>query len=476
MNAFYKENILRWYAEHEKEMTGISDKIWEYAEIKFKEFKSSALLADTLEGNGFKVARNVAGLETAFTAEWSNGEGPTIALLGEYDALEGLGNDLVNYKSPNGKNGHGCGHNLLGTASMSAALCLKNTMEETGVKGRIRYYGCPAEEGGGGKTYMVRDGLFDDIDAVVRWHPINVTHAPLTPCFATLRGKCTFRNTKEYLGFGSQLGRNALDAAMLVDVAVSYLRNSVPKDTQVRAMISKGAVNLGLNPVETEVLFGVNAPENDTAKEYYEKILRIIRGVAISTGTEVEVRGLTAYSSTLPNKILCKAMLDNMLEVGPPAFDDKDKELAKELVKDISDAARAKSLRMYGVTDSKVCASYLHDGISTNMLENVKLTPYATDSGDVSRKAPMCQCFVAGLPIGATNHSWQQVVSSGSSIGHKTVIAAGKYLSMTAMNILTDPELLEAAKEEFDAETAKHPYTCQLPAHAVPGEPWEIKL
>ncbi len=165
---FYKEPILRWFEQNEARMETISDRIWEFAEIKFEEAQSSSLLADTLETSGFSVERGIAGMPTAFLAQWSNGAGPIIALLGEYDALPGLGNALSPSYEPNGKNGHGCGHNLLGVGSMAAALSLKETMIQTGVCGTIRYYGCPAEEGGSAKVFMVRDGYFKDIDAIVR--------------------------------------------------------------------------------------------------------------------------------------------------------------------------------------------------------------------------------------------------------------------------------------------------------------------
>lgn len=465
----YKESILRWYEANADHMCEISDEIWNYAEIMFQEYKSSALLADELEKNGFKVNRGVANIETAFTAEFSNGDGPVIALLGEYDALPTLGNKLVPYKAPTGKNGHGCGHNLLGTGSMSAALAIKQAMTETGVKGTVRYYGCPAEEGGGAKVYMVRDGLFKDIDAIVRWHPINVTHVPLSPCYSTRRGKCIFRNKNQFMSGRSQLGRNAMDAVILMDIAVSYLRESISKDAVVRVIPTKCGATAGLNPTETELLFVTNTIEGREAEEIFQKMVNIAKGVAAATGTELEIQGTSFTTQTLPNKVLCEAMLKNLLEVGPPQFTQEDRELAEELAKDMDMNTRIRSLRMYGITDPNVAKNALHEGISTDMLEYVKVTPYCTDSGDVSWQAPMCQCFVAGQPLGTTNHSWQQVVSSGSGIGHKCLITAGKTIAMTAMNILTDPDLLEKAKKEFAQQIAKHPYVCPIPDYAKPG-------
>lgn len=472
----YRTNIERWFHENGEKMIQISDQIWNFAEIKFEEYRSAALLADTMEESGFQVTRKIAGMETAFLAQWSNGDGPTIALLGEYDALPGLGNELDCHERPNGKNGHGCGHNLLGVGSMSAALSLKETMTETGVTGTIKYYGCPAEEGGSAKVFMVRDGYFKDVDAIVRWHPIHITHVPLSPCFSTQRGRCVFRNKKQYLSVGSQLGRNALDASILMDIAISYLRNNLPKDATIRSMPTKAAYALGVNPLETEVLFSVNAIEGAVVQEFFEKIIQIIHGVAAATGTEAEISCLMATTRTLPNKVLCEAMLKNILEVGPPPFTDEDKEFARKTVERIDDLTRAKSVRMYNITDPAITSSYLHDGISTDMMEDVKVTAYCTDSGDVSWQAPMCQCFVAGQPIGSTNHSWRQVVSSGMGIGHKALISAGKYIAMTSMNILTEPELLARAKKEFHAAIATNPYKCPIPDGATPGNDYPINL
>ena len=467
----YKSTIMNWFDANGCRMTEISDKIWNYAETLFQEYQSSAILADELEQSGFRVTRGVADIETAFTAEWSNGNGPVIALLGEYDALPGLGNELVPEKKPNGKNGHGCGHNLLGVGSMAAAISLRQAMIEHDVKGTIRYYGCPAEEGGGAKVFMVRDGLFQDIDAVVRWHPIHITHVPLSPCFSTRRGVCIFRYKSQYLGLGngSQLGRNALNAAILMDLAVNYLKDNVPKSATLRTMITKAGVNIGVNPTEVEVQFRCNTTEGEEATEIFERMVQIANGVAAATGTEVEIRCTMATTRTLPNKVLCEAMLKNLLEVGPPAFSQEDKNFAAKMTEHLDQKVKAKSILMFGITDPEVSQKPLHEGISTDMLENIPVTAYCTDSGDVSWQAPMCQCFIAGQPIGSTNHSWQQVVSSGMGIGHACLLTAGKTIAMTAMNILTDPYLLEQAKKEFNQKLKEHPYVCPIPNYAKPG-------
>ncbi len=266
-----------------------------------------------------------------------------------------------------------------------------------------------------------------------------------------------------------------MDAIVLMDIAVSYLRANIPKNTVVRSMPTRVAQSVGVNPLETEVLLAVNSLEDAVAREYFEKMVQIAGGGrAAATGTEVEVTCTNATTRTLPNRVLSKAMLANLLEIGPPDFTDEDRELARRLVEDVNPEGRERTLRMFGVTDKQFISTCLHDAVSTNMLEKLPLTPYCTDSGDVSWQAPMCQCFVAGQPIGSTNHSWQQVVVSGSGIGHKALLAAGKYLAMTAMNILTDPRLLAEARAEYEDAFKKHPYICPLPPHALPGRPYTL--
>ena len=215
------EFLNQWFAKNKQWITDTSDKIWELAEIRFEEFRSMEVLVEQFKKHGFTIRTNlVKGLPTAFVAEWSNGDGPVIGTIGEYDALPGLGYEIKPVKTPNGKNGHGCGHNLLGTGSMAAAIGAAKAMEKFGLKGTIRYFGCPAEENGGGKVFMVRDGVFDGLDAIVRWHPINATFVSVSPSLARTSIHYRFHGKSAHAGVTPHLGRSALDAALLMDVGV----------------------------------------------------------------------------------------------------------------------------------------------------------------------------------------------------------------------------------------------------------------
>jgi len=460
--------VTGWFTENESHMAGLSDAVWRLAETKFEEFESAKLLSEELARRGFTVTRGaIESLPTSFIAEWSNGEGPVIAMLGEYDALPGLGNELCSRQAPNGKNGHGCGHNLLGVGSMAAAIASASAMKQLGIGGTIRYYGCPAEEGGAGKVFMVRDGAFKGIDAVVRWHPINATYVSMSPSLALTSVKYQFHGKSAHAGVMPHLGRSALDAAILMDVGVNYLREHIPSDVRVHSVITDGGRAPNMVPDYSEIWYYIRAPHMFDVHEVAERMEKVALGMAMATGTTVDIKVITGSSETLPNQALSDRMLVNLLRVGPPDFSDSDRAFAKEVNADMPPAEKMRNMRMFGIADPKFGQMDLHEEISANMTAGVT-TPYSTDSGDVSWQAPMCQVFVASQTVGSANHSWQQVVCSGMSIGHKGMLCAGKTLAMTALDILTDPELLAAAKEEFREALAQRPYVCPLPPDLQP--------
>ncbi len=433
--------IKQWFDENQAWITRASDTIWELAEVKFTEFGSMKVLTDIFREHGFTVKTDlVQGLPTAFTAEWSNGNGPVIATLGEYDALPGLGCEIAPEKTPTRKNGHGCGHNLLGVGSMAAALAAAKAMEHFGIHGTIKYFGCPAEEGGSGKVFMVRDGVFDGLDAVARWHPINATFVSMSPSLYKFSVRYEFHGKAAHAGVTPHLGRSALDAAILMDVGVNYLREHMPTSVRVHSIISNGGQSPNTVPELAEIWYGVT----------------------------VTVKVENGCSETLPNQVLCDRMLVNLYRVGAPLFTEEEKAFAKKMNEGLTEADKAKSLRIYGITDPEVGKLDLYDQICPEQGAG-KITPYSTDSGDVSWQAPMCQMFAAAQPIGTPNHSWQQVVCAGMSIGHKGMLCAGQTIAMTALDILTDPALLQKAKQEFDAQLKRYPYTNPLPAELLPG-------
>ncbi|NLI74729.1 MAG: amidohydrolase, partial [Euryarchaeota archaeon] len=261
LNVKSIEDIVKqWLADNEQRVIDVSDKIWELAEIGFEEFGSSQALIDEFEKEGFDIEKGVANMETAFTAEWSNGEGPIIALVGEYDALPQLGHEIAPTKKPTGKPGHGCGHNLLGAGSMAAALAIKKAMSNLDIKGGVKYFGCPAEEGGAGKVYMVRDGVFDGIDAFVRWHPMDVSYVSVSPSLSLYSVKYEFHGKTAHAGINPHLGRSALDAAILMDIGVNYLREHTTPDVRIHSVITKGGDAPNIVPDLAEIWYNIRAP------------------------------------------------------------------------------------------------------------------------------------------------------------------------------------------------------------------------
>lgn len=462
-------HVKEWFEENQKRVTDISDTIWNIAEVKFEEFQSMKVLMDEFHKEGFQVKTDlVEGLPTAFTAEWSNGEGPVIGLIGEYDALPGLGHEIASSKVPNGKDGHGCGHNLLGTGSMAAAFAAVEAMKELDIKGTIKYFGCPAEEGGAAKVFMVRDGIFDGLDAVVRWHPINATYVSMSPSLATRFIRYTFHGKSAHAGVNPHMGRSALDAALLMDVGVNYLREHIPSNIRISSIIANGGQAPNIVPELAEIWYQVRAPRQVELDEVIVRMEKVAKGMAMATETTVESKVTSAASETLPNQVLCDRMLVNLLKVGAPQFTEEEKEFAKEMNRGLSVAEKSKSMIMFGIKDPEVGRKDLYDEICTNMSPGV-ITPYSTDSGDVSWQAPMCQVFTASQVIGSANHSWQQVVCSGMSIGHKGMLCAGQTIAMTALDILTDATLLEDAKKEYNDMLKLYPYVNPLPADLLPG-------
>ena len=456
-----------WFLENEHLITSASDKIWSIAETMFKEHESVKVLTGTFVSSGFEIGE-VEGFDTAFTATWSNGEGPTIAMIGEYDALPDLGHAIAEHPVPNGKNGHGCGHNLLGVGSMAAALSAKAAMEQLNISGTIKYFGCPAEEGGYSKVFMVRDGVFEGIDALVRWHPANATYVSMASCTASSRLKFEFFGKTAHAGTTPHLGRSAMDAAVLTEVGINFLREHVPRSSKMFSTNLHVDKAGGGIPAHAELYYGVGATRMRDVRELVARMETVAKGMAMATETTVVIHHGYSSSEVLPNLALSRRMLENLKKVGPPAFTDEEKAFAKKLNKDLSVHEKSKSLEMYAIYDPKIGEKDLHDEISENM-DIGGLVQYATDSGDVSWQAPMCQIFVAATTIGSANHSWQQVVCSGSGIGHKGMFTAGKTIALTALDILTDPELLRQAKEEYHSMLDAFPYSNPLPADMKTG-------
>lgn len=455
----------------------ISDSIWDYAELKFEETRSSAILSNTLEQNGFAVRRGVAGMDTAFIGEFGSGK-PVIALLGEFDALAGM-NQTANVAEPlserSGDTGHGCGHNLLGVGSLMAAIALSKHLKENGLPGTIRYYGCPGEEGGSGKTFMVRAGLFDDVDAALTWHPAPFNGVRSTNNLAVLEYFYRFKGVAAHASNAAHLGRSALDAVELMNVGVNFLREHMPQDCRVHyAITDTGGKAANVVQAKAEVLYLVRAPEMSQALALAQRVDKVARGAAMMTETDVEIVFDTASTNLLPNITLESAMHANMVALGPIAFDEADIAFAKSIQSTFSEEAIKSSVKLYQISgdvflNDKVDGSTpLHRGLR-EFEGHSHFRAGSTDVGDVSWVTPTAQCWTPAWAIGTNPHTWQVVAQGKSAAAHKAMAHAAKTLAATGLSLMTSPKLLENAKMEWREKTGGKAYVCPIPDDVMPG-------
>jgi aminobenzoyl-glutamate utilization protein B len=444
-----------WLDANRDRVAQISDAVWDYAELAFQEHKSSKLLADTLEQAGFKVRRGVADMKTAFVAEYGSGK-PVIAFLAEYDALPGLSQNAEPVKEPRakGKPGHGCGHNLLGTASVAAGLAVKEVLHRHKLPGKVIVFGTPAEEGGAGKVYMVRAGLFKDVDAVLSWHPSGGNALACGSCLAVKRARFRFHGLAAHAAASPHKGRSALDAVELMNVGANYLREHVPDQTRIHYVITKGGGRPNIVPEEAESWYYVRAPHMADAQEVFERIKEIAQGACLMTRTTVELLGESGTYETLPNMALSRVVERHFKRIGPPPFDAADLRFASELQ------------RNYGLGQRPLDTALDRGRIDFEFAR----TMGSTDVGDVSWHVPTAELMVAARPVGTAAHSWAFTASAGSPIGHKSCVTAARVLAASALDLLAAPEQLQAAREEFRAKTREFKYQCGIPANLKPPE------
>ncbi|MGF9694130.1 M20 family metallopeptidase [Rhizobium sp. 0TCS1.26] len=460
------------------DFTRLSDRIWDFAELKFEERQSSDLLATALEENGFSVERGVAGMKTAFIGESGSGK-PVIAFLGEFDALAGMSqaSDVARPQAVSpGATGHGCGHNLLGVGSLMAAIAVARHLKENGLPGTVRYYGCPGEEGGSGKTFMVRAGLFADVDTALTWHPAPFNGVRSTNNLAVLEYFYRFKGMAAHASNAAHLGRSALDAVELMNVGVNFLREHMPQDCRVHyAITDAGGRAANVVQANAEVLYLIRAPEMPQALELAARVEKVARGAAMMTETDVEIVFDTASTNLLPNITLETAMHENMVALGPIAFDEADLAFAKSIQDTFTDEAIKSSIRLYQIkkdvfSNSKVDGSTpLHLGLR-DFEGQSHFRAGSTDVGDVSWVTPTAQCWTPTWAIGTNPHTWQVVAQGKSPAAHKAMAHAAKTLAATGLSLLTSPDLLAAAKAEWAEKTDGKPYVCPIPADVMPDQ------
>ena len=419
--------------DHKKDFySTIAQKIWGYAEMGFQEEKSATLLQETLSNEGFTVTKGVAGMPTAFIAEYGEGK-PVIALLGEYDALPGLSQEAVPEKKLGGKAaGHACGHHLFGTASMAAAIEVKNWLKANKKKGTIRFYGCPAEEGGSGKVYLVREGLFDDVDAALHWHPSDENDANAGSALANKSAKFRFYGVSSHAAIAPEKGRSALDGVEAMDMMVNMMREHIPSDARIHYVITNGGKAPNVVPDFAEVYYYVRHGNRKTVMEIFDRITKAAEGAALGTGTKMDFELIGGTHELLPNLTIQKLMYDNLVTVGGVNYTEEDKVFASKISESLGikneSVAKANAILPYK-TESEPFGS--------------------TDVGDVSFTVPTAGMSSAAWVPGTPAHSWQAVAAGGTDIGNKGMMVAAKTLALTVIDLFLNPKVLSKAKEEL---------------------------
>lgn len=411
--------------------SNIAQQIWGLAEMGYQEKQSSALLQETLSTAGFKISSGVADIPTAFVAEYGN-EGPVIAILGEYDALPGLSQKAIPRKESAGKiAGHACGHHLFGTASTAAAIAVKEWLEANNKKGRIRFYGCPAEEGGSGKVYMVRAGLFNDVDIALHWHPGAKNAASAGAALANKSAKFRFYGVSAHAAAAPHMGRSALDGVEAMNNMVNMMREHVLEDARIHYVITSGGKAPNVVPDYAEVYYYARHNRRDVVMDIFDRMVKAAEGAALGTGTTMDYEIIGGTHELLPNLTLQEMVHKNLTKVGGVYYNKEELAFANEIAKSLGQEKAA-------IDIATGIAAYKTEAKAGG----------STDVGDVSFAVPTVGFGTATWVPGTAAHSWQAVAAGGTGIGNKGMMVAAKTLSLSAIELFSNQKLIEAAKKE----------------------------
>ena len=447
---------------------GLSDRIWGMPELNYQEHRSAAEHVAALEAEGFRVTTGIAGIPTAVMGEAGEG-GPVIAILGEFDALPELSQEagVAEHRPlPGNGAGHACGHNLLGSGAMLAAAAVKDWLAAQGIPGRVRYYGCPAEEGGAAKTFMVRDGAFADVDAAISWHPAPFSGVNVAESLAILLIDFSFTGRASHAAAAPHLGRSALDAVELMNVGVNYMREHMPSDARIHyAHLDSGGIAPNVVQAKAKIRYLVRAAELPALWSLVERVKKVADGAALMTETSVTSAVVSAMSNLLPNSPLEQAMFRNFEKLGPPEFDAADRAFAAKIQATVTQDDVVSAHRRMGipVTDAPLC-----DLIVPLEARGVKMVG-STDVGDVSWAVPTVQARGATYAIGTPGHSWQLTAQGKTPAAHKGMVHVAKVMAATAADVLRDPALLAQAKADHGKRLEQTPYVCPLPEGLEPS-------
>lgn len=418
--------------KHQSEFENVAMTIWDLAEVGYQEYESSKLLQDSLKDHGFRIQTNVADIPTAFIAEYGSGS-PVIAILGEFDALPGVAQSASPFKEPYKDNqaGHACGHHLFGAGSAWSSVVIKDWMKVNKVKGTIRFYGTPAEEGGSGKVYMARAGLFNDVDVALHWHPGSVSHARPRTSNSNKSARFTFDGISAHAAAAPEQGRSALDGVESMNMMVNLMREHIPQESRIHYVITKGGNAPNVIPDEAQVYYYVRHPKREMVAQLFERVVKAAEGAAMGTGTSVSYEVMHGNFPLMPNDTLQRIMHDKLTNRGGIKYSSAETEYAKQIHQTFLNPI------------AKI-------GDQENILSYKSTHGYgSTDVGDVSWLVPTGGVRIASWVPGTSAHSWQAVASGGTTIGLKGTKLAVQVLSETAQEIYLDPNIALRAKEEL---------------------------
>lgn len=443
-----------------EEICGVSDALWDNPETAFEEVASAELMASSLEKHGFTVTRGVTGIPTAFKATFGQGK-PVIGIQAEYDALNGISQapDVAcSQPIPGQTKGHGCGHNLFAAGSLGAALAVKAYIEATG-KGTVILFGCPAEEGGGGKVFMVRDGAYAGVDAVVSWHPEKMYMVRTRPSLANVKVVYSFEGVSSHAGSSPDKGRSALDAAELMNIGVNFLREHMDLTSRIHyAFLDVGGTAPNVVQSTASLLYMIRAVDAQAVRELHARVDRIAQGAALMTDTTMTSRITSAYSNLITIPTLQAVANEAMHDIPLPMPTQADLDYAAVLQKTMPLTAAEKAVPPYALKVLDPAPPVNHGG--------------STDTADVSWYCPTVQMHIGNWMIGTPGHSWQSTVQSRTDYAKRSMLYAAKAVAATAMRLMDNPALVEQAKQEH-AEKTPGGYICPIPADIHPGEVFE---
>jgi len=454
-----KSQVLKYLGDISEEVKEVSLKVWNNPETSGNEKDSSNLFRKVLKSYGFEI-KEIDGMENAFIGEYGNGS-PVIAVLGEYDALPGLSQSLDTKFNPveiNGP-GHGCGHNLLGSAALGSVIAVKKYLEETNTSGTVRFYGCPEEETLIGKVKMIKAGAFDGCDLALSWHPMNANVAIDKAYLANNSIRFKFHGISAHAAQSPESGRSALDAVELMNVGANYLREHVIDSARIHYTITNAGGAPNIVPKEAESWYFVRAPYRKDVEEITERLFKIAKGAAMMTETTVEYEILGGCYEKLPNNVLYNLTHKNMVEIGVPSYTGKELEFAKTIQETLEPNMVEAEIKKYIDSDEKI---FLHQEVLDKEKVGSVVVSGSSDSGDVSWIMPMNLFLTATWPLGVPAHSWQATSSSGSSMGSKGMIYAAEIFTGMMYDLLNNPKLVEEAKNEFNKRTENRKYISPL--------------